>query len=210
MKAILVLLFSLVVLVGSASAAPNLSSENSEAPEKDFPYEKRMIFFSVLEGLYTSGVNSEDLKFILPNPTTMTDPEHPDQVNFIYACPICMPTFDALRLYHERQKFYGQKGTVFNTFGVGLDTEMKKALRGKTETRRQAIRTLIDQWVHAYLGRQSHTDKRRAEIDENLEEMRKEGSRILKTFQDSPDGFYGKIYAGWERCFACDGACSVK
>ena len=151
MKTIPLLLLAFLLTLASATVAgaAKFDSENSDTPEKDFPFERRVIFFAVLEGLCETGVNSEDLKFILPNPDTMVDPEHPDQVNFVYACPICHPTFDALRTYHGRQKFYGQKGTIYNTFGAGLDAKTQQDLRADPETCRLAIRMLIDGWVHA-------------------------------------------------------------
>jgi hypothetical protein len=189
------------------SARPvDLERENPEDPTK-YTREHRLIFFAVLEGLYEDGVAGEGLELIIPDPEGMTIEGHPEKTNFVYACPLCMPAFNAFQLYAGRRPFYGQKGTRYNTFGAGLSEEMLVRLRGAPQERRDVIEELIREWVQRRLDGMALSEEERAEIEVNLKEMKEKGEEVLKGFQEGMNGdFYAEEYADWKKCSICSGA----
>ncbi|MDF1849268.1 MAG: hypothetical protein P1U85_00425 [Verrucomicrobiales bacterium] len=201
-------ILSIPFLVSLGSAAEP-SSENPDRPSR-YPFEQRLIFFSVLEGLYETGVTGEALELLIPNPEGMWVEGKPERTNFVYACPICTPAFDALRLYHSRKTFYGQKATHYNTFGPGLDDETLSKLQDTPEIRRKAIRSLIESWISLRLERMDLTEEKRSEISENLTEMKNKGEELLQTFQErEPGDIFTEHYKDWKSCPFCDGAAAA-
>ena len=202
----------LILLLTSASLLypidPN--RENPTYPSK-FTFERKLIFYAVLEGLFEDGVAGEALELILPDARSMTLEDAPEKTNFVYACPICMPTFDALRLYQARLPFYAQKGTKYNTYGLGLSEEIMKELRGTPFQRRDAIEALINQWIQRRLDNLKLTDCERDQVEENLSAMRKKGEEMLKRFQSEKNyNGFKKYYENWKKCAACSGASPLK
>jgi len=202
----------LILLLTSASLLypidPN--RENPTYPSK-FTFERKLIFYAVLEGLFEDGVAGEALELILPDARSMTLEDAPEKTNFVYACPICMPTFDALRLYQARLPFYAQKGTKYNTYGPGLSEEIMKELRGTPFQRRDAIEALINQWIQRRLDNLKLTDCERGQIEKNLSAMRKKGEEMLKRFQSEKNyNGFKKYYENWKKCAACSGASPLK
>jgi hypothetical protein len=181
---------------------------NSENPDDESRYNRefRLIFFAVLEGLYEDGVAGEALELIIPDEKTMMIEGSPEKTNFVYACPICTPTFDALRVYKSRSLFYSQKGTKYNTFGPGLSEEIMRQLKGTQFERRDAIERLVNKWIKRRLENSRLTCNEKEQIEKNLSTMRKKGEKMLKTFQ-SEQGFegFGKYYDNWKKCAACSG-----
>jgi hypothetical protein len=185
--------------------ARNPTRENPDDASK-YTRETRLIFYAVLEGLYEDGVAGEALDLIVPDPQGMTIKDHPEQTNFVYACPLCMPAFDAFRLYAARSPFYGQKGTDYNTFGPGLSDEMVERLKGAPQERREVIQELMRKWVQTRLDGMALSDAERAGIEENLKEMKERGEETLKGFQEGRNGeFYAEEYADWKKCAICSG-----
>lgn len=180
--------------------------ENPPDPSK-FPFEQRLIFHAVLEGLYEDGVSGEALERLIPDPESMWVDDEPEKTNFVYACPICMPTFDALQLYQSRRPFYGQKGTKYNTFGAGLSEEWVSRLTAAPAERRDAVQELVHRWVKRRIDRMKLTDAERASIEENLVRMKKEGESQLQQFQEGGNGnWFAAQYVNWKKCAACEGA----
>ncbi len=183
-----------------------LASPLQGAPKMEFGDPECFVFFAVLEGLYEEGVGDEALKLIVPNPESMLDEEDPTTMNFVYACPVCRPSFDAFRLYLTRPDFYGLKVKA-NTFGEGLSPEVMEQLQGEPADRREQIRQLIDTWVKRKLDRTALTDEERHQLEEKLSEMRTEGERRLKAFQAGEHGeSLEAVYQGWTGCPFCEGA----
>ena len=156
MKKIICVLF---LLLTSASLLYPIdrNSENPTDPSK-FTFERKLIFYAVLEGLYEDGVAGEALELIIPDERSMILEEAPEKTNFVYACPICMPTFDALCLYKARSPFYAQKGTKYNTYGPGLPEEVLKQLKSTPQDRRDTIEKLINKWIQRRLDNTQLTD----------------------------------------------------
>jgi hypothetical protein len=138
----------------------------------------QLVFFAVLEGLYRDGVSNEDVDLIIP-PGTNGRPRF-ELEHFVYACPLCHPAYEALKLYRQREQFYGFKGHV-DTLGTGLEGAMAKRLRSPDATeRRQAIEELIGQWVGQRLDMMRLSAQERAAITSEMEQGRKKGMNGLK------------------------------
>ena len=197
---------SFFLLLLTVTSGRDLTKENPDYESKYYR-EFRLIFFAVLEGLYEDGVAGEALELIIPDEKTMMIEDAPEKTNFVYACPICTPTFDALRLYKARSPFYSQKATKYNTFGLGLSEEVMKQLRGTPFERRDAIEALVNKWIQRRLDNTKLTCEEREQIEKNLSTMRKKGEKMLKLFQSekSYNGFK-KYYSNWKKCAACSGA----
>src|SRR5262249_22021904 len=98
-----------------------------------------MIFFAVLEGLYTDGVSNEIVDLIIPKG------QYDD--HFVYTCPLCHPAYEAFWLYRKRQHFYGLKASK-DTFGGGISGKVVEQLHSpERAVRLGAIQGLIQGWV---------------------------------------------------------------
>jgi len=198
-----------VFLLSAQDRERDFESENPPNPT-DYPAEHRLIFFAVLEGLYEDGVSGEALDLLIPNEDAMWVQDQPEHTNFVYTCPICMPTYDALRLYKSRQAFYGQKGTKYSTFGQGVSERVLTQLKASPQERRDAIQLLIQKWVGRKLDSMALSEIERDQIEKTLKEMKKDGEAALKRFQENGHGpFFIEMYKGWKKCPACDGASAM-
>ena len=172
--------------------------------------EHRLIFHAVLEGLYEDGVSGEALELMIPDVRGMWIKDEPDKTNFVYSCPICMATFEALRLYKGRSTFYAQKGTRYTTFGPGVPEGVINRLKGSPQDRRDAIQELIQSWVKRRLDMMALTRTERTAIENNLKQLKKDGEAALKRFQNGEHGGgFEKHYANWEKCAACEAAAAA-
>ena len=107
----------------------------------------RFVFLAVLEGLYSDGVSNEVVDAIVAR-----EGESGQLQNFVAACPICMPAYDALRTYRGRPAFFGRKDGA-DTFGPGLPDAVASRLTGKDQqVRLGAIQELIESWVRRRLA----------------------------------------------------------
>ena len=120
----------LVPFIFAITTLPSHAEERKQA----FSKPHKFIFFAVLEGLYEDGVKEKALQAMLG--TSLHD-------NFVYACPICMPVYQALEVYKTRPPLAGDK-LGRDTFGKGLDKETLTNLVDKgAKKRRETIRQLI-------------------------------------------------------------------
>jgi len=182
------------------NTTPSASVQTQQSPWDRYGQE---IFFAVLEGLYRDGVSNDVVDLILaPDPKT----GEPDmRKNFVYACPLCHPAFEAFRLYRTRNPFLGLKGRK-DTFGAGLDDATIKGLKSPTdEERRAALEKLIQRWVAQRLDSMRLTAEERAEWTRQIDQRRKEGMKQLESFTSGKDS----RHAGWEVCPSCDGSAAT-
>ena len=163
----------------------------------------RFIFYAVLDGCYESGLDKEDLDLIIPKYEDGGDRDM--MVNFVYACPLCHPAFEGFRIYALRQPFHGQKTTVYDTFGQGLDKDTKAKLRAGGNERRTAVQGLITKWVKQRADLLRLNKDERDELAAAIEKKKERGEEMLKSFQ-SRGGYFGEAYADWKNCPICSGA----
>ena len=187
------------------SADPKVSLGSN--PPADFYSEAhRLVFFAVLEGCYADGLIMEDLNWILP---LKAEGCRDDYANFVLSCPLCSPALDAFQLYAVRQPSSSQqnKSTRFDTFGSGLDADVKAELAKPGQARRDAIQGLIQKWVDSRIVTMRLTDAETTALREELGKMRKRGEKALKTFQEAGNGDALKErYKDWKSCPICSGA----
>lgn len=158
------------------------------------------IFFAVLEGLYSDGVQNEVVDRL-----GEIDPATGYPANFVYACPICMPVLRALQVYRSRPVFLGSK-THQDTFGPGLEESVRAEILSEDRTRsREAIEKLVQRWIERRLDRQALTEAERTAWRIAMEEGRKRGMQTLQSYRR-----LGGSYAVMKECPACEagnGAC---
>jgi len=181
-------LFALVPLVLALSFAP------SPAPAPAVPIEPggprcaalsgenamgRFIFHAVLEGLYEDGVSNAVVDVI-----AATDPKNGWPLHFVYACPICTPAFDAMRVYRARVPFHGRKDGPVDTFGKGLGEELTKRIVGDDlDQRLKAIEELVQRWISNRMHVMRFTAEERATWSQMFAEGRKKGMATLSSYK---------------------------
>ena len=152
------------------------------------------VFFAVLEGLYVDGVDTASVDRIL-----MQDKKG-NYMHFVPACPLCMPAFNAFRIYRDRVKFHGWKD-VTDTFGRGLsDHEFKRLRSAVPKERLDVVNGLVDRWVRRRIESLNLDDEAKGAWALALARARKRGMDTMSRV----DG-----YVGEKRCAVCDGANAV-
>lgn len=179
---------------------------------------ERLVFFAVLEGAYVDGVRADATARLIERGEEMDWPRW-----FVYSCPVCMPAFDALRVYGARPGFFGDKLSA-DTFGPGLSSERRARLFGEDErATRAVVEELVAGWTQRYLARMELSSEERERIEAEFSKMREVGTEHLQQYLkpgSSPLAAAGELdegtrkwseaarrhYAGWERCPSCEGA----
>ncbi len=194
--------FGALALV-AASVGFGVTTEVPEAPQEQAgvleaaPYSAELrytIFFAALEGLYRDGVSTEIVAKILEiDPTT----KYP--VNFVWACPICMPVLDALDVYRVRPVFRSEKVPT-NTLGTGLSPVVTEAIEhGDVSVRHEAIKSLLEGWIRTWIEAHRLTPKEQAKFQDLMARGRKQGMDYLENYRS-----LGGSYASLKKCPSCE------
>lgn len=200
----LVPFFLLVTSSGSAQQRKDwLIGPNP--PEGAYDEVHRFIFYAVLEGCFEEGVTNEDLEHIIP---TAENGMRKMRTNFVIACPLCGPAYDAFNFYAGRPRLtQPAKITNYTTYGSGLDAEVRKQLATPGLPCRDAIQGLIGKWVDNRIEKLRLSEEETKALREELAAKRKKGEEFLAGFQK---GFNGdeleEAYRDWERCPVCSGS----
>lgn len=166
-------------------------------PDRAFNHNHEL-FFAVLEGLYVDGVSNEVVDAILERDTESQQP-----ANFVWGCPICMPAYEALRLYRARPQFESYKG-LSDTFGPGLDVELTRRVTSpELALSHKAIQELIERWTGRRMQSLRLSDAERATWQHEMEVGRKKGMSMLYSYRD---GEKPGRYKDMQACAFCDGA----
>ena len=143
-------------------------------------YTHRFIFYAVFEGLFEDGVE-DDVLAAMKGRHFYT--------NFIYACPICTPVYQALQVYESRPELTGYKAEKPKHFGKGLDEEMRKVMLGKdSDARRKAIRELVSIYIERRIKSQQLNADQQKQLRTELKALNDKGTEMLKFYQ-----------SGWEK-----------
>lgn len=161
----------------------------------------QMVFFAVLEGLYSDGVPDAVVDSIVPRKSRNGD--NPVKTSFVVQCPLCHPVYEAFSLYQQRQAFNGD-AKKRNTFGKGIAPDLERALKSpETQTRLVALRQLVQRWVERRLTTMRLTEEEKREWTTKLAERSEQGKGSLGSLmRDDPN------YKGWSLywgCAACNG-----
>jgi hypothetical protein len=200
MKRYLAALPVLVLILGVFSLRGDTQKPRGKPRIIDPGSMTQLVFFAVLEGLYEDGVSTEDVDRILavdPKTKALRLEEH-----FVYGCPLCLPTFDAMVLYRSRPTFHGRKNSA-DTFGPGLEPALKKKLDSVQKADQlEAIQALVNRWVGRRLDSMRLTKDEREQWTAMIEEGRQKGMASLQAAQAGNRN----EYLGWKGCAICDGS----
>jgi hypothetical protein len=182
-------------LVASFLALAVVSGDPRKESKAD-PYEQH-IFFAILEGLYADGVSNEVVDEVVA-----IDPVTKYPANFVWACPACMPAYNAFLAYRARPGFRGYK-LPRDTFGAGLAPEVASKLTSDDlQVRQGELEKLIRTWMERRMENLRLTDEERREWRSEMEMRRKEGMGHLDSYRK----IVGSSYASMKTCPICEGA----
>lgn len=207
-----------VVVTLCALVVSTSLSETRHTPQpQDEPRIQPFVFFAVLEGLYQLGLNDPVVDRIL-----QSDPRSGYPASFIYACPICMPAYDAFNAYRRRPVFIAAKSPV-RDFGAGPTAELEQQLASDDlKVRTPAIGKLVERFVRQRIAEARWTGAERARWEKALTLGRKKGEEMLRQFQGrgsssipplTGDGSRAHPYMNMNSCSMCDGvtaACKAR
>jgi hypothetical protein len=183
-----------------APAAPPVAPGGEHcraAADARSPDLRRELFFAVLEGLYEDGVENDVVDALL-----QPDPETGSPMSFVWGCPICMPSFDALRLYRARPRLTDKLER--DTFGPGLAPVVRERLLSSSfEERQRALEPLVRSWVERRMARLRLDDAERAIWRREIETRAKDGMGQLAMARER--GWAGALGRVGE-CALCRGA----
>lgn len=200
-------LFTSLLTVCLLAAGASLATEPATTPEPPFDATYRLIYYSVLEGAFGDGLANADVDRIL-----LRGPDGQGFLHFIYACPLCMPTINALQTYRQRAPIFGYKihgnQETENTYGPGLSAGHKVQLRDPDPAvRLGVINQLVKRWVERRLAAQRLTPDERKAVQAQLEDGRKRGMEMLTRFKaDNSLAVFAPGFDKQDECAVCNGA----
>lgn len=191
---------TLTALALLLALAPVLAPRAKAAPDAAVPGGiERFVFFAVLERLYDLGLPDDVVDRVLEH-----DPASGQIASFVYACPICMPAYDAFALYRQRPAFYGKKGDP-RDFGHEANDELLRDLTAADRTlRTAAVGRLVADGMERRLALLRLTPEERGAYQLEIEKARKYAMGLLSSFRASAPA--GSPYAEMKSCALCDGA----
>ena len=147
----------------------------------------RLIFTATLEGLYTDGVQNDVVDEILRADASKGHVPAGFSMHFVYVCPICMPAYDAFRVYRQRAELSLSRGKkrkkgekALDTFGPGLPQAMRdRVLSDDFSTRCTALAELTRTWLDRKFRSMRLTESERSKWIEILRIGRKQGMGAL-------------------------------
>ena len=183
----------------------------------------QLVFFAVLEGLYTDGVQPEVVRAVLqgppgselapPEPGAPPDPDAAwrhelSTTLFVPACPLCTLALVAFETYAARGplhvKAWDASGRLLDTFGPGLPDDVVARLQSPDRAERlAALQALVSRWIARRLDFARATDAERQELRRWMEDGRKQGMAQLGALRRWLDA---GAAAAWPRCATCDGS----
>jgi hypothetical protein len=203
-----------ILIVLAAVAGLPLSSAEPAKPvdAPSMPPEKwqedptcRMVFFAVLEGLYTDGVSTAAVERVVGK---KKDGTLDLKATFVIQCPLCHPVYEAFCLYQQRPSFSGEKR---DTLGQGLDPELEGGLQSEHLIARQrALQQVVQEWVSRRLALMRLSAEEKADWISRLEERSGQGRARLSELRVKDPEY--KLWPGYGRCAACEGttaACKI-
>lgn len=175
------------------------TSEGDEIDWKQDPV-CQMVFFAVLEGLYTDGVQSQVIDSLIPTASN-------DSVlkkNFVAECPLCQPVFEALVVYQRRERFRNGSDKP-STFGPGLSQEECEGLGSDSrQARLKTLRPLVRRWVERRLSLMRLDESERTAWATKLESRSRQGKQKLMHLMRT-DPAYRDGWSPYWGCAACNG-----
>ncbi|MEW6278914.1 MAG: hypothetical protein AB1758_09850 [Candidatus Eremiobacterota bacterium] len=154
-------------------------------PDPEF---EKLIFFSVLEGLYDVDLPRETVDLVLS-----VDPQG-NPFSFLPGCPICRPVRQAFQVYRD-----GLAGTPH---GAGAPPELAELGSPEPLRRTSAVARLVRRWVARRLARERWTPAEKQAWAARFEAARLEGLQALSRSQSQGADAYRLMWS----CLMCDAA----
>jgi len=193
---------ALSLLAGATSAHP-FQDTPARVKSEDWQDDPvcRMVFFAVLEGLYTDGVPTEIAELIAPRKEVGKDEV---QHSFVIECPMCHPVFEAFRLYRDRKPFASGEGR--NTFGTWKgDPKIVENLKSdQVFTRISAMGALVEPWIRKRLESMRLTEEETATWNKALLDRARKGGERFSALRATPGTVYNKLWGFYGGCQACE------
>lgn len=198
---------SLVGVRGDETPPP--AAQSNVAPVEPAPASEawrqdpvcQMVFFAVLEGLYTDGVQDEVVDLIVPPKTDLdTNVKH----CFVFRCPMCHAAYEAFVLYQRRQSFQGASDEK-STFGQGVEPAIIKDLKSdKPMERVFALGRLIRPWLDKRIRSQNISKAEREQMIQQILEYAKRGNSLFLAYRSDSKSVYHdwQFYGGCQACAA--------
>lgn len=183
------LIVAVILLVCTRTAA--------RAEEIDATRFRKLVFFSVLEGLYEAGLPDEAVDRVLA-----ADPKTGLPLSFLKGCPVCQPVYDAFKTYRARPAMWG----LGRDFGPGASAAVVAALTNESDLERTAA---IGDFVSEVMARKvatlsaSWSAAEREAWNASFESAAREGERQLQLLQAKGGP---AVYQMMWSCLVCDGA----
>lgn len=186
-------------------ASSQTASGNEPVAWRDDPI-CQMVFFAVLEGLYSQGVSDEVVESIVG---PKCDPDDSEKMrerlkrSFVVDCPLCQPTFEAFIAYQSRPHF--SDGSGASNFGKGVDESLKQQLLSDDlHNRLHALKDFV----------QASISKKLAHVDMSEEQFADWGQRVMARAGEGKSQLFelikdDKHYQDWGvywGCAACNGS----
>ena len=165
----------------------------------------QLVFFAVLEGLYTDGVPDEVVDLIVP-----PEAEKDGKIErcFVFRCPMCHAAYEAFVLYQRRQAFNGSNEAK-STFGDDFDRTIIESLKSdEASTRVMAMGKLIRPWIDRKINSLKMTDSERDALVAKMLRYAEEGNSLFQARRADP----GSVYHEWTwygGCQACEAAQAI-
>lgn len=207
----------------AAADVPPASAAKQAAKPLDWKDDPvcQMVFFAVLEGLYSDGVPDDVVECIVPKKvaqdpllTNSIVPKKSNdlQRNFVPECPICHPVYEAFALYQNRPSF--RDDNTRNTFGkAALSDAIVQALKSDDLKIRVVggIRPLVEKYVAARLNKMNLSAEERQEWSRKLTDRVGQGTKKYGQLRATEAGrlLGWGFYGGCGACTGTEAACKT-
>ncbi len=185
------------------TAAPQLPKLDPPTQEWRSDPACQMVFFAVLEGLYTDGVPDEAVDLIVP---PKTDLDNNVKQCFVFRCPLCHAAYEAFVLYQHRPAFNGTNEPK-STFGKNFDPAVIEQLKSKDiRTRVYAMGTLMRPWIEKRMNTLHMNDKDQKALLTKLIDYAGPGDQLFRSYKHDPKSVYAQwmFYGGCQACEAIE------
>lgn len=141
--------------------------------------ECRMVFFTVLEGLYRDGVPSEVVDLVIGRVE-----RNSVEKRFVFRCKLCHACYEAFALYQRRPAFSGTDGRDT----IGAKPIPQEVMNGLAEDSGdgafgRAFSTIIQPWIKERLLGMNLTDQEMVSKMENFSKLAQEGNALITSYK---------------------------
>jgi len=181
---LILLLASFSALGAPASGSPGETATKSKTADWYRDADCRMVFFTVLEGLYEDGIPQEVVDLVIGR----VEDNNIDKA-FVFRCKLCHACYEAFAVYQRRPAFNGAEGV--NTIGnrVIAPALMEGLKSGSQRQFDAAFSGIIQPWVKQKLLTLNQDDADKIATMKRFGKLAREGNALVR---------------GYERCQACE------